>query len=165
MIKERDMLDKLIPMSMDEMSINLNEKLKEMTQNILDSSSIFQSPSKTHFEDFSANSFEIIENVEEDTITKEVESKMKKKIDRSSELENMFNIKYDKNKENITNIEDIPHSDLSSIYMKSILDFFKSLNFKIDNLSYQKSADKFVLEEVQSHLMLNNSKKALGIIN
>lgn len=127
-------------------------KSEESTQNLLtESLKSLISPilPMKNFEDFSQNSFVFVDTTDADF---EYE-------DNSILLENNNIIE-------ITNKSDeCIKNDVSNVYMKSILDLFRSLNFKIDNISLQKQTQKHIIEEVHGHLLLNDSKAALKTIN
>lgn len=131
-------IGKLIPILDNEIEEQADDDIKNLSINKIDTSLIFESPMKPQFGDLSQNSFVVIDSM------------CQEESDNGSTEENNSKIR---------------NTDVSNVYMKSILDLFRSLNFKMDNMSYQRSCEKVILEEVQSHLCLKNYHKAIEAIN
>jgi len=131
-------IGKLIPILDNEIEEQTEDDIKNLSINKIDTSFILDSPVKPQFGDLSQNSFVVIDSM------------CQEESDNGSTEESNSKIR---------------NTDVSNVYMKSILDLFRSLNFKMDSMSYQRSCEKVILEEVQSHLCLKNYHKAIEAIN
>ena len=61
------------------------------------------------------------------------------------------------NGEEILEVNQNQNNDSSSIYMKSILDLYQALNYKIDKMAIVRTDNDFILENICNYLILGDT--------
>lgn len=106
------------------------------------------------------NSLEIDIMVTEVSETKEKSDETQEFEEIKDEVENVFDSRVSE-----LSAKEEGKEDYSSVYMSSLLTIFTSLNDKIESIYTRKNTEKELFKEIKKNLILQDSNKAMEIIN